>query len=87
MLGGYDIGSRIAQMVARARSELVRALVRSPPLPGIGDRILTAQAQREFWYQPFHQLDLAEHLIDGRPEAVRHFCGISGRTGPGRGST
>lgn len=73
VLGGYDIGSRVAQIVAYGRPELVRALVVSPPLPGIGDRILTVQAQREFWYQPFHQLDLAEHLVDGRPEAVRHY--------------
>ena len=73
VLGGYDIGSRVAQMVARGRPDQVRALVLSPPLPGIGDRILTAQAQREFWYQPFHQLDLAEHLVDGRPEAVPHY--------------
>lgn len=73
VIGGYDIGSRIAQIVAQSRPDLVRALVLSPPLPGIGDRILTAQAQREFWYQSFHQLDLAEHLIDGRPEAVRAY--------------
>src|SRR2546430_479220 len=73
VLGGYDIGSRIAQTVARSRPALVGALVVSPPLPGIGDRILHPQAQQEFWYQPFHQLDLAEHLIDGRPEAVRVY--------------
>ena len=73
VIGGYDIGSRIAQIVAQSRPELVRALVVSPPLPGIGDRILTAHAQREFWYQSFHQLDLAEHLVDGRPEAVRAY--------------
>jgi pimeloyl-ACP methyl ester carboxylesterase len=73
VLGGYDIGSRIAQTVARQRPDLVRALVVSPPLPGIGDRILTAQAQREFWYQPFHRLPLAGDLLDGRPDAVRRY--------------
>lgn len=73
VIGGYDIGSRIAQTVARGRPDLVRALVVSPPLPGIGERILTAETQREFWYQPFHQLDLADHLIDGHPEAVRSY--------------
>ena len=73
VLAGYDIGSRIAQTVARSRPDLVSALVVSPPLPGIGTRILTAQAQQEFWYQPFHQLDLAEQLIDGRPDAVRAY--------------
>jgi pimeloyl-ACP methyl ester carboxylesterase len=73
VIGGYDIGSRIAQTLARSRPDLVRALVISPPLPGIGDRILNAQAQREFWYQSFHQLDLVEHLVDGRPDTVRFY--------------
>jgi pimeloyl-ACP methyl ester carboxylesterase len=73
VIGGYDIGSRIAQTVARTRPDLVAALVVSPPMPGIGDRILSAQAQQEFWYQPFHQLGLAEQLIDGRPETVRAY--------------
>ena len=73
VLAGYDIGSRIAQAVARERPDLVRALVVSPPLPGIGDRILSPQAQQEFWYQPFHQLGLATQLMDGRPDMVRAY--------------
>ena len=73
VIGGYDIGSRIAQTMAQGRPHLVRALVVSPPLPGIGDRILSAQAQREFWYQSFHQLDLVDELIDGRRDAVRRY--------------
>src|SRR5918995_64462 len=50
-----------------------RGLVLAPPLPGIGRRILTPDAMREFWYQPFHRLDLAERLIDGNPDAVRSY--------------
>jgi pimeloyl-ACP methyl ester carboxylesterase len=73
VLAGYDIGSRIAQAVARAAPDRVRALVLSPPLPGAGDRVLTAAAQREFWYQPFHSLGLIEELVDGRPAAVRAY--------------
>lgn len=73
VLAGYDIGSRIAQAIARDRPDLVRALVVAPPLPGIGDRILTAQAQREFWYQAFHHLELCTALVDGQPEAVRAY--------------
>jgi pimeloyl-ACP methyl ester carboxylesterase len=77
VIAGYDVGSRIAQAVARDRPDLVSALVIAPPLPGIGDRILAPQAQREFWYQSFHQLALCTELIDGRPDAVgaylRHF--------------
>ena len=70
---GYDIGSRIAQTLAAERPDLVRALVISPPVPGIGGRILSPDAQREFWYQQFHRLDLATELIDGHPGAVRAY--------------
>src|SRR6202050_3624072 len=73
VIAGYDIGSRIGQAVAADRPDLLRGLVVAPPLPGIGARILDAAAQREFWYQSFHQLDLAEQLIDGRPDAVRAY--------------
>jgi pimeloyl-ACP methyl ester carboxylesterase len=73
VLGGYDIGSRTAQAVARDRPDLVRALVISPPVPGAGTRVLGAAAQREFWYQQFHQLPLADLLLDGKPRAVRAY--------------
>ena len=45
----------------------------APPLPGIGDRILAPHAQREFWYQTFHNLELSTQLVDGRPDAVRAY--------------
>lgn len=73
VLAGYDVGSRVAQSVARMQPDLVDALVLSPPLPGAGDRVLTAQAQSEFWYQAFHQLPLAAQLIDGNADAVREY--------------
>jgi pimeloyl-ACP methyl ester carboxylesterase len=73
VLAGYDIGSRIAQTIARIFPERTRALVIAPPLPGAGDRVFGIEAQREFWYQAFHQLDLARQLVDGRPDAVRAY--------------
>jgi len=73
VIAGYDVGSRIAQAAARARPELVRALIVSPPLPGAGDRVLSPDAQREFWYQAFHRLGLAEQLLDGNRAAVRSY--------------
>jgi pimeloyl-ACP methyl ester carboxylesterase len=79
VLAGYDVGSRVAQAVARRLPEDLRALVLAPPLPGVGERILEPAAQREFWYQPFHQLAVSEALIDGDARAVRayleHFWG------------
>ena len=73
LIAGYDIGSRIAQAIARDAPEAVRALVVSPPLPGAGRRVLTPEAMREFWYQSLHQLTLIEELLDGRPDAVRAY--------------
>jgi len=71
VIAGYDVGSRVAQAIAAARE--VAALVLAPPLPGAGDRVLGPAAQREFWYQPFHRLELAERLLDGHPRAVRAY--------------
>ncbi len=73
VVAGYDVGSRVAQTLARDHPERVRALVVAPPLPGAGGRVLEPSAQREFWYQAFHQLELAEQLVDGRPDAVRAY--------------
>lgn len=71
VLTGYDVGSRVAQEVAAARPDLVRALVVSPPLPGAGERVLSRTD--EFWYQSFHQFDLAERLVDGSRDAARAY--------------
>ena len=73
VLAGYDVGGRVAQAVARAAPERVRALVLAPPLPGAGERVLEPGAQREFWYQPFHRLELSSALIDGDARAVRAY--------------
>jgi pimeloyl-ACP methyl ester carboxylesterase len=73
VLVGYDIGSRIAQSLAATAAGRVRALVLAPPLPGAGERVLTAERQREFWYQAFHQLELADQLLDGHADAVRAY--------------
>ena len=70
---GYDIGSRIAQALARSRPDLVSALVISPPVPGVGTRVFGPGPLREFWYQAFHRLPLSEELIDGNPDAVRAY--------------
>lgn len=73
ILVGYDIGSRVAQAMAREAPELVAGLVLSPPLPGIGERILSPRAMGEYWYQSFHQLALAEELMALGPPAVRAY--------------
>jgi pimeloyl-ACP methyl ester carboxylesterase len=73
VIAGYDVGSRIAQAIARDTPHAVKALVVSPPLPGAGERVLAPEAQREFWYQSFHQLPLVEQVLDGDAGAVRAY--------------
>jgi pimeloyl-ACP methyl ester carboxylesterase len=73
VVAGYDVGSRTAQQLARAAPAQIGALVVAPPMPGIGDRVLTPEAQTEFWYQPFHRLELSERLLDGDRVAVRAY--------------
>jgi pimeloyl-ACP methyl ester carboxylesterase len=73
VIAGYDVGSRVAQALARERPDLVGALVIAPPLPGIGARILEPEPQREFWYQSYHRLELSTEMIDGKPDAVRTY--------------
>lgn len=77
VVAGYDVGSRVAQRLARTRPDLVGALAVSPPLPSAGARVLAPGQVTEFWYQSFHQLPLSPELIDGDRAQVdrylRHF--------------
>jgi pimeloyl-ACP methyl ester carboxylesterase len=74
ILVGYDIGSRVAQSLARLAPERVRALVLMAPVyPGYGTRPLEPEAQRERWYQHFHQLPQADALIGHDQETVRMY--------------
>ena len=75
VLAGYDIGSRIAQTVARQAPGRVHALVVTPPVPGAGQRLLDPAVLAEFWYQDLHRLDLAARLLDGSRDALRSYLG------------
>lgn len=76
LLVGHDIGSAVAPTVARLAPTRVRGLVLlNPTHPEIGDKRFTAAAQREAWYQHFHQLQLAEDLIDGDKARVAAYLG------------
>ena len=69
-IGGYDIGSRLAQLIAQQHPERVHALVLAPPLPGAGRRILDPDIAAETWYLDFQRSPLAIPLLDGEPVAV-----------------
>jgi pimeloyl-ACP methyl ester carboxylesterase len=71
---GHDIGSAVAPALARLAPERIRGLVLlNPTHPHIGDKRDTPEAQREAWYQHFHLLPLAEHLIDGDRRRVELY--------------
>lgn len=74
VLVGYDIGSRVAQTLAQIAPQRVQALVLSAPVyPGYGTRPLEPEAQRERWYQHFHNIAQADQIIGHDREAVRLY--------------
>ncbi len=73
VVAGYDIGSRIAQKLADDRPELVGGLVLSPPLPGVGSRVLSPASEPELWYQGFHRSGVAATLLDGDVDRLRAY--------------
>jgi pimeloyl-ACP methyl ester carboxylesterase len=76
VLVGYDIGSSIAIQVARDAPDRVLGLALGNPMnPAAGPRLLSPEHRGEFWYQDFHQLELASALVDGEPRAVAAYLG------------
>ena len=73
VVAGYDVGSRVAQQLARDRPDQVGALALAPPLPGAGARVLEPDRVREYWYQSFHQLPVCVELVDGDRRRVREY--------------
>ncbi|WP_308257849.1 alpha/beta fold hydrolase [Pseudonocardia lacus] len=91
VLVGYDVGSAVAVQVARDAPDRVVGLALGNPMnPAAGPRLLAPGHRGEFWYQDFHQLELATALVDGEPRAVaaylghfyRHWGGRQGPLGP-----
>jgi pimeloyl-ACP methyl ester carboxylesterase len=75
LVHAYDVGSRVAQAVARHAPDRVAGLALAPPVPSFGIRPTSREAQGEFWYQHFHRLALSEELLDGELRAVRAYLG------------
>jgi pimeloyl-ACP methyl ester carboxylesterase len=70
---GYDIGSRVAQAVARQAPDLVAGIVVTPGYPGIAERAEAPEIQPQYWYQHLHRLPLAVSLLDGDRRAVHAY--------------
>jgi pimeloyl-ACP methyl ester carboxylesterase len=92
VVAGHDIGSAVAQGLARSHPERVAALALFDPThPGIGDRRNTPSMQPELWYQHFHLLSRADRLISHDRQTVElylrhfydHWVGVKGSVEPG----
>jgi pimeloyl-ACP methyl ester carboxylesterase len=84
VFAAHDIGATIAQTLATVYPDRVESLVLlNPPYPGIGTRRFAPEIQGQFWYQHFHNLQLAEKLVGYNKETVgmyiehfyRHWIG------------
>jgi pimeloyl-ACP methyl ester carboxylesterase len=75
-VAGYDVGSRVAQTLARLAPSRIRGLVLcNPSYPGIGNRRLEYAAQSQFWYQHFHNTAIADAVIGHNRETVKIYIG------------
>jgi pimeloyl-ACP methyl ester carboxylesterase len=73
VIAGYDVGSRIAQTLAREHPTSVGGLAVSPPLPGSGARMLEEQMVSELWYMYFHRSPISVALLDGQRDKIHTY--------------
>lgn len=80
VIAGYDIGSRVAQALARLAPDEIGGLAVTPAYPGIADRFFAADRHDLAWYQFFHRNGVAADLIDGDARAVRVYLSHTWRS-------
>jgi pimeloyl-ACP methyl ester carboxylesterase len=74
VVAGHDVGSVVAQMLARTVPERVGALALfNPVYPGIGMRRFEPEVHGEFWYQYFHHQPWADALVGYHRDTVRVY--------------
>jgi pimeloyl-ACP methyl ester carboxylesterase len=80
VVAGYDIGSRIAQAMARLEPDRIAGLVVTPAFPAMQRFSTAPEMAPHYWYQHFHRLPLSTRLLDGRPEDVHAYLSHIWRT-------
>ncbi len=73
VVAGYDVGSRIAQAMARLEPDRIAGLVVTPAFPAMQRYSTAPEMAQHYWYQHFHRLPLSTQLLDGRAEDVRTY--------------
>jgi pimeloyl-ACP methyl ester carboxylesterase len=87
VVAGYDIGSRIAQAMARLAPDRIAGLVATPAFPAMLRFATAPEMAQHYWYQHFHRLPLSTQLLDGRPEDVHAYLSHIWRTWAARDLT
>jgi pimeloyl-ACP methyl ester carboxylesterase len=87
VVAGYDVGSRVAQAMARLEPDRIAGLVVTPAFPAMLRYSTAPEMAQHYWYQHFHRLHLSTQLLDGRPEDVHTYLGHIWRTWGGQDLT
>jgi pimeloyl-ACP methyl ester carboxylesterase len=73
---GHDVGGALMQPLARAAPARMAGLFFFDFVyPGIGPRMAEPDRLNNIWYQSFHQMDMAPHIIGATRESCRLYIG------------
>ena len=73
---GHDVGGGLMQPMARAAPARIAGLFFFDFLyPGIGPRMAEPERLNNIWYQSFHQMEMAPHLVGATRETCRLYIG------------
>ena len=75
-LVGHDVGGALMQPLARsAPARLAGLFFFDFVYPGIGPRMAEPERLNNIWYQSFHQMEMAPHLVGATRESCRLYIG------------
>ncbi len=73
---GHDVGGAAMQPFARLAQERIAGLFFFDFVyPGIGPRMAEPDRLNTIWYQSFHQMEMAPHLVGATRESCRLYIG------------
>ena len=73
---GHDVGGAVMQPLARLKSARIAGLFFFDFVyPGIGPRMAEPDRLNNIWYQSFHQMEMAPHIVGASRESCRLYIG------------
>lgn len=71
---GHDVGGAVMQPLARGAADRLAGLFFFDFVyPGIGPRMAAPDRLNHIWYQSFHQMEMAPHLVGATRESCRLY--------------